>query len=330
MMNYYKGKRVAVPGGAGFIGTHLVNTLLDLGAFVTVYDDFCTGQEENLHQLRTSRSLKVIEHDIIDPLIVDGDVVFNLACPASPVHYQRDPVKTWRSSVIGMNNLMESCRKTGARLVQASTSEVYGDPLVHPQAESYWGNVNPNGPRACYDEGKRAAETLALDFHRNYGVDVRIARIFNTYGPVMAVGDGRVVSNFCVQALQGDDLTIYGDGSHTRSFCYVSDMVRGLLALGSSLQVSGKVVNLGNPQEVTMFDLARKILKLTGSRSRIVHMPLPQDDPMRRLPDISRAQSLLNWSPEVELERGLQQTAAFFSGKTQSIAYPLDAQSAHA
>jgi UDP-glucuronate decarboxylase len=329
-MDFYSGKRVAVPGGAGFIGTHLVNRLLDLGASVTVYDDFCTGQDANLSHLKTSRALKVIEHDIIDPLIVDGDIVFNLACPASPVHYQADPVKTWRSSVIGMNNLMESCRKTGARLVQASTSEVYGDPLVHPQSEDYWGNVNPNGPRSCYDEGKRAAETLALDFHRHHDVDVRIARIFNTYGPIMAAGDGRVVSNFAVQALRGDDLTIYGDGSQTRSFCYVSDMVRGLLALGSSPQATGKVVNLGNPGEVTMLELARQILTLTGSPSHIVHMPLPQDDPMRRMPDISRATSLLGWLPEVDLRQGLEKTIAYFATQTESTAYPLDAKSAHA
>ncbi len=329
-MSYYAGKNVLVPGGAGFIGTHLVAELLAAGARVTVVDDLSTGSLANVNRFARNKAFKFIERDIVRYFNAPADVVFNLACPASPVHYQRDPIQTWRSSVLGVNNLLELCLDSGARLIQASTSEIYGDPLIHPQREDYWGNVNPNGPRSCYDEGKRAAETLILDFHRKLGVDVRIARIFNTYGPLMAVGDGRVVSNLVVQALENRDLTIYGDGQQTRSFCFVSDMVKGLLRLGEVAEAAGQVVNLGNPFEVSMNDLAQHILRQSESGSSLVRLCLPQDDPVRRLPDIGKARSLLGWQPEISLENGLAETIAYFSSIVQSAAYPLDALSARA
>ncbi|MBL4806101.1 MAG: SDR family oxidoreductase [Rhodobacteraceae bacterium] len=315
-MDYYRGKKVLVPGGAGFIGSHLVPRLLENGARVTVLDNFHTGCRSNLSQVSGHPDLVLIEHDIVQPFAIDADIIFNLACPASPVHYQHDPIKTLKTSVIGINNLLAQCHLTGARLVHASTSEVYGDPLQHPQTESYWGNVNPIGIRACYDEGKRAAETLAMDFHRMHGVDVRLPRIFNTYGPRMAHNDGRVVSNFMCQALAGDDITIYGDGSATRSFCFVSDMVTALLQLGLVDLAAGAVVNLGNPDEYSILELAEKIIAISNSSSKIIYKPLPQDDPTRRKPDISKAKALLGWTPVIDLDDGLQKTMKYFASES--------------
>jgi UDP-glucuronate decarboxylase len=308
----YSGQRVLVAGGAGFIGAHLVRALLGDGAEeVTVVDNYRTASADSL---TPAPQLKVLQHDIIVPLQLDGplDVIFNLACPASPVHYQADPIATWRSSVYGTDNLLTLARSKGARLVQASTSEVYGDPLESPQAETYRGNTSFLGPRACYDEGKRAAESLLMDFHRVHGTDVRIARLFNTYGPGMAEQDGRVVSNFIVQALRGEALTVYGNGRQTRSFCYVSDTVRGLMALGLREGLSGEVVNLGNPNEVTILALAEELSRLIGVATSHTHCPLPPDDPQRRCPDINRASRLLDWGPEVALSDGLAATIADF------------------
>lgn len=314
-MSFYRDKTVLVPGGAGFIGSHLVPELLKRGAHVTVLDNFQTGCRSNILDGVEHPHFKIIEHDIIQPLSLDTEIIFNLACPASPVHYQNDPIKTLKTSVFGVNNLLEQCVKTGARLVHASTSEVYGDPLQHPQHENYWGNVNPNGIRACYDEGKRAAEALALDFHRIHGVDVRIPRIFNTYGPRMAHNDGRVVSNFIAQALAGRDITVFGDGSATRSFCFVSDMVAALLQLGLVDTASGAVVNLGNPIEHSILELAESIIAKTGSASQIAFHPLPEDDPTRRKPDIAKARALLGWAPLVDLDTGLDKTIAYFASE---------------
>ncbi len=308
----YSDLRVLVAGGAGFIGAHLVRALLGDGAEeVTVVDNYRTASADSL---TPASRLKVLQHDIIEPLQLDGplDVIFNLACPASPVHYQADPIATWRSSVYGTDNLLTLARSKGARLVQASTSEVYGDPLESPQAETYRGNTSFLGPRACYDEGKRAAESLLMDFHRVHGMDVRIARLFNTYGPGMAEQDGRVVSNFIVQALRGEALTVYGNGRQTRSFCYVSDTVRGLMALGLREGLSGEVVNLGNPNEVTILTLAEELGRLIGVPTSYTHCPVPPDDPRRRCPDISRARRLLDWGAEVALSEGLAATIADF------------------
>lgn len=308
----YAGQRVLVAGGAGFIGAHLVRALLGDGAEeVTVVDNYRTASADSL---TPASRLKVLQHDIVEPLQLDGplDVIFNLACPASPVHYQADPIATWRSSVYGTDNLLTLARSKGARLVQASTSEVYGDPLESPQAETYRGNTSFLGPRACYDEGKRAAESLLMDFHRVHGMDVRIARLFNTYGPGMAEQDGRVVSNFIVQALRGEALTVYGNGRQTRSFCYVSDTVRGLMALGLREGLSGEVVNLGNPNEVTILTLAEELGRLIGVPTSYTHCPVPPDDPRRRCPDISRARRLLDWGAEVALSEGLAATIADF------------------
>jgi len=308
----YSGQRVLVAGGAGFIGAHLVRALLGDGAEeVTVVDNYRTASADSL---TPASRLKVLQHDIVEPLQLDGplDVIFNLACPASPVHYQADPIATWRSSVYGTDNLLTLARSKGARLVQASTSEVYGDPLESPQAETYRGNTSFLGPRACYDEGKRAAESLLMDFHRVHGMDVRIARLFNTYGPGMAEQDGRVVSNFIVQALRGEALTVYGNGRQTRSFCYVSDTVRGLMALGLREGLSGEVVNLGNPNEVTILTLAEELGRLIGVPTSYTHCPVPPDDPRRRCPDISRARRLLDWGAEVALSEGLAATIADF------------------
>lgn len=308
----YAGQRVLVAGGAGFIGAHLVRALLGDGAEeVTVVDNYRTASADSL---TPASRLRVLQHDIIEPLQLDGplDVIFNLACPASPVHYQADPIATWRSSVYGTDNLLTLARSKGARLVQASTSEVYGDPLESPQAETYRGNTSFLGPRACYDEGKRAAESLLMDFHRVHGMDVRIARLFNTYGPGMAEQDGRVVSNFIVQALRGEALTVYGNGRQTRSFCYVSDTVRGLMALGLREGLSGEVVNLGNPNEVTILTLAEELGRLIGVPTSYTHCPVPPDDPRRRCPDISRARRLLDWGAEVALSEGLAATIADF------------------
>lgn len=309
-------KTILVTGGAGFLGSHLCDRLLAQGHHVICLDSFLTGGRDNLLHLKNERNFSLIEQDVIDSLDLEHvDEIYNLACPASPVHYQHDPVHTMKTSVLGAINVLELARKTGARVFQASTSEVYGDPLIHPQTEAYLGNVNTIGPRACYDEGKRAAETLFFDYHRRYGVEIKVVRIFNTYGPRMAANDGRVVSNFIVQALRGEDLTIYGDGAQTRSFCYVDDLVEGFIRLmGSDAGVLGPV-NLGNPGEFTMLELATQVLRLTGSSSKLSFQELPQDDPKQRCPDITRARNILGWAPTVELVKGLERTIEYFRGK---------------
>jgi UDP-glucuronate decarboxylase len=309
-------KTILVTGGAGFLGSHLCDRLLAQGHHVICLDSFLTGGRDNLLHLKNERNFSLIEQDVIDPLSLEHvDEIYNLACPASPVHYQHDPIHTMKTSVIGAMNMLELAHKTGARIFQASTSEVYGDPLIHPQTEAYLGNVNTIGPRACYDEGKRAAETLFFDYHRRYGVEIKVVRIFNTYGPRMAANDGRVVSNFIVQALRGEDLTIYGDGSQTRSFCYVDDLVEGFIRLmGSGPETLGPV-NLGNPGEFTMLELATQVLRLTGSSSKLSFQELPQDDPKQRRPDITRAREKLGWTPTVNLETGLERTIEYFQTK---------------
>ncbi len=306
-------KTILVTGGAGFLGSHLCDRLLAQGHHVICLDSFLTGGRENLKHLKAERNFSLIEQDVIMPLTLEHvDEIYNLACPASPVHYQHDPIHTIKTSVLGALNMLELAHQTGAKIFQASTSEVYGDPLVHPQTEAYLGNVNTIGPRACYDEGKRVAETLFFDYHRRHGVEIKIVRIFNTYGPRMAANDGRVVSNFIVQALRGEPLTIYGDGSQTRSFCYVDDLVEGFIRLmGTGPETLGPV-NLGNPGEFTMLELATQVLRLTGSSSTLVFQPLPQDDPKQRCPDITRARTLLDWTPTVNLETGLVRTIDFF------------------
>ena len=304
--------RILVTGGAGFVGSHLCERLLADGASVLCVDNFFTGTRDNVEHLLPHPHFELMRHDVTFPLHVEVDAIYNLACPASPVHYQYDPVKTTKVSVLGALNMLGLAKRTRARILQASTSEVYGDPNVHPQPEAYWGNVNPIGPRSCYDEGKRCAETLFFDYHRQHAVDIKVARIFNTYGPRMHPNDGRVVSNFIVQALTGRDITLYGDGSQTRSFCYVDDLVDGLLRLMAANTIGP--INLGTPVEFSMMELARLVLELTGSRSRLVHMPLPQDDPRQRRPDISQARALLNWQPATRLQDGLQRTIAYFRG----------------
>jgi UDP-glucuronate decarboxylase len=306
-------KTILVTGGAGFLGSHLCDRLLAQGHHVICLDSFLTGGRENLKHLKAERNFSLIEQDVIMPLTLEHvDEIYNLACPASPVHYQHDPIHTIKTSVLGALNMLELAHQTGAKIFQASTSEVYGDPLVHPQTEAYLGNVNTIGPRACYDEGKRVAETLFFDYHRRHGIEIKIVRIFNTYGPRMAANDGRVVSNFIVQALRGEPLTIYGDGSQTRSFCYVDDLVEGFIRLmGTGPETLGPV-NLGNPGEFTMLELATQVLRLTGSSSTLVFQPLPQDDPKQRCPDITRARTLLDWTPTVNLETGLVRTIDFF------------------
>lgn len=319
LATYYKDKTVLVPGGAGFIGSHLIARLLSLGAAVTVLDNFHTGLRRNVLCHTAGNQLRLVEHDVVQPIDIKSDIIFNLACPASPRYYQHDPIKTMQTSVIGINNILELAKTTGARVVHASTSEIYGDPLQHPQTETYWGNVNPIGIRSCYDEGKRAAETLAVDFHRIHGVDVRLPRIFNTYGPNMAHNDGRVVSNFIVQALAGKDITIYGDGSNTRSFCYVTDMVEALLRIGAAEGIGGEAINVGNPVEFSVLTLAQKVIEITQSRSEITFLPLPEDDPAKRKPDISKAEKLLGWAPEIRLEDGLVDTIKYFAGAPSDI-----------
>ncbi|WP_375457577.1 UDP-glucuronic acid decarboxylase family protein [uncultured Enterovirga sp.] len=311
---------VLVAGGAGFIGSHLCRALLASGADVVCLDNLQTGTRANLRAFEREPRFSFVEGDVVStlPAVLRSAsfkpaLVMNLACPASPPHYQADPVRTMMTSVVGTDALLRLSERAGARFVQASTSEVYGDPAIHPQTESYWGNVNPIGPRACYDEGKRAAETLAFDYERAGRVDVRVARIFNTYGPNMQVDDGRVVSNVICQALSGADITLYGDGRQTRSFCYVSDLVDGLLRLGSHDGPAPGPVNLGNPNELSVADLVDKVVGLTGSASRIVRKPLPVDDPQRRRPDIARAEAVLGWSPKVSLEVGLKDTIAYFT-----------------
>ena len=305
--------KVLVSGGAGFIGSHLCERLVARGDEVICLDNLFTGREENIAHLRDSPGFRFVKHDVCEPLLVDVDRIFNLACPASPIHYQIDPIRTVQTNVMGMINMLEIARRMGARILQASTSEVYGDPAVHPQTEDYWGNVNTIGPRACYDEGKRVAETLMSDYHRQAGVDIRLPRIFNTYGPRMAENDGRVVSNFVLQALRGEEMTLYGSGEQTRSFCYVDDLVEGLLRLMDADGITDPV-NLGNPGEFTMRELAETICRLSGTEARVRYLPLPQDDPARRKPDITKAKALLDWEPTVPLEEGLKRTIAYFRG----------------
>ncbi len=304
--------RILVTGGAGFIGSHLCESLLDSGNEVLCLDNFFTGSKSNIAHLRDRSSFELIRHDIVNPINLEVDQIYNLACPASPVHYQFNPVKTIKTSVMGAINMLGMAKRIRARILQASTSEVYGDPIEHPQRESYWGNVNPIGIRSCYDEGKRCAETLFSDYHRQNNVDVKIIRIFNTYGPKMHPNDGRVVSNFVVQALKGEDITIYGDGSQTRSFCYVDDLVKGITAMMQSPAGFCGPVNLGNPDEFTIRELAEMVLELTGSGSKLVYKKLPADDPVRRKPDISLAKEKLSWEPSVPLKEGLIKTIAYF------------------
>ena len=309
--------RILVTGGAGFIGSHLSERLVEQGHDVICLDNLFTGSHANVRHLEGRPGFRFVEHDVCEPLLVDVDRIFNLACPASPIHYQVNPMKTVQTNVMGALNMLEIARRMGARILQASTSEVYGDPAVHPQVESYWGNVNPTGPRACYDEGKRVAETLMSDYHRQAKVDIRIARIFNTYGPRMAENDGRVVSNFILQALRGEPITLYGTGEQTRSFCYVDDLVDGLIRLMDADGITDPV-NLGNPGEFTMRQLAEMVCRLCGSSSDIVMRPLPQDDPTRRRPDISWARALLGWQPHIPLEEGLTRTIADFTARLEA------------
>lgn len=304
--------RVLVTGGAGFIGSHLCERLLKEGYEVICLDNLFTGQKDNIRHLMDNPYFEFIRKDIVEDIYVECDQIYNLACPASPVHYQYDPIKTIKTSFIGALHALGLAKRCNARILQASTSEVYGDPEVHPQPETYWGHVNPNGIRSCYDEGKRAAETLFFDYHRQHGVDIKVVRIFNTYGPNMRGDDGRVVSNFIVQALKGEDITIYGDGSQTRSFCYVDDLVDALIKMMNSEEGFTGPVNLGNPGEFTMLELAEKVIKLTGSKSKIVYLPLPQDDPTQRKPVIDLAKEKLNWEPKVHLEEGLIKTIEYF------------------
>lgn len=302
-----------VTGGAGFIGSHLCERLLERGEHVLCMDNFFTGRKRNIAHLSGHPNFETIRHDVINPITVEVDRIYNFACPASPVHYQHNPVKTIKTNVMGALNMLGLAKRVGARILQASTSEVYGDPKVHPQVESYWGNVNPIGPRSCYDEGKRVAEALFFDYHRQNGVDIRVIRIFNTYGPRMLVNDGRVVSNLVVQALRGEEITIYGDGSQTRSFCYVDDLVEGIIRMMDCDDFTGPV-NLGNPGEFTIKQLAEEILALTGAASTLTHKPLPENDPTRRRPDIALAEKMLNWRPAIPLREGLKPTIAYFDG----------------
>lgn len=304
-------QNVIVTGGAGFIGSHLCRELLDRGHYVICVDNFFTGRRANIADLQRHPNFEVIRHDIVEPLYVEADRIFNLACPASPRHYQYNPVKTMKTSVVGALNMLGLAKRLKCRILQASTSEIYGDPEVHPQREDYWGNVNVAGIRSCYDEGKRAAETLCYDYNRTNGVDVRVVRIFNTYGPNMVVNDGRVVSNFVVQALRNENITVYGDGAQTRSFCYVSDLVRGFLDFMDCEGFIGPM-NLGNDGEFTILELAQTIIRMTGSSSQIIHEPLPQDDPVRRRPDLSLAREKIGYNPSINLEDGLIETIAYF------------------
>jgi UDP-glucuronate decarboxylase len=310
-------KRVLVTGGAGFLGSHLCARLVAEGHDVLCVDNFFTGRRDTIAPLIGSPRFELLRHDITFPLFVEVDEIYNLACPASPVHYQFDPVQTTKTSVVGAVNMLGLAKRTRAKILQASTSEVYGDPTVHPQPETYWGHVNPLGPRACYDEGKRCAETLFFDYHRQHGVRIKVARIFNTYGPHMHPDDGRVVSNFIVQALRGEDITLYGEGAQTRAFCYVDDLIEGLVRLMATDDAVTGPVNLGNPHEITVRELAERVLALaaarTGSPSRLVHRPLPTDDPRQRCPDISRARALLGWEPAVSLDQGLPRTVDYFA-----------------
>jgi UDP-glucuronate decarboxylase len=305
-------KKILVTGGAGFLGSHLCDRLVEQGHHVLAVDNYFTGSKRNIEHLLDRKNFEVIRQDICIPLYVEVDEIYNLACPASPVHYQRDPVQTTKTSIIGAYNMLGLAKRTGAKILQASTSEVYGDPTVHPQPEEYWGNVNPIGIRSCYDEGKRAAETLFFDYHRMHNVRIKVMRIFNTYGPRMAEADGRVVSNFIVQALRHQDITIYGDGLQTRSFCYVDDLLNGMMALMASDDAVTGPVNIGNPGEFTIRELAEQVIFITGSTSSIIEKPLPQDDPRQRRPDIGMAKSVLGWEPKIQLEQGLKKTIDYF------------------
>jgi UDP-glucuronate decarboxylase len=309
---YDSRKRILVTGGAGFLGSHLIDRLLDQGHEVLCIDNLFTGTKRNIEHLHGQPRFEFIRHDVTFPLYVEVDEIYNLACPASPIHYQHDPVQTTKTSVHGAINMLGLAKRLKCRILQASTSEVYGDPSIHPQTEDYWGNVNPIGPRSCYDEGKRCAETLFFDYHRQHGLEIKVARIFNTYGPRMHLADGRVVSNFAVQALKGEPITLYGDGSQTRSFCYVSDLIDGLVRLMESpAEITGPI-NIGNPDEFSMRELADLVCAETGSKCELVYRPLPQDDPRQRQPDIELARRHLDWSPRVPLREGLVPTIAYF------------------
>ncbi|WP_418066693.1 UDP-glucuronic acid decarboxylase family protein [Sphingomonas endolithica] len=305
-------KRVMVTGGAGFLGSHLIDRLIERGDEVLCLDNLFTGTKQNIAHLRDHDRFEFMRHDVTIPLYVEVDEIYNLACPASPIHYQHDPVQTTKTSVHGAINMLGLAKRTGARIFQASTSEVYGDPVVHPQKEDYWGHVNPIGPRSCYDEGKRCAETLFFDYRRQHNLGIKVARIFNTYGPRMHPSDGRVVSNFIVAALKGEPIPIYGDGSQTRSFCYVDDLIEGFLRLMDSADDVTGPINIGNPGEFSMLELAEKVIAITGSKSEISYLPLPQDDPRQRRPDISLAHEKLGWAPTVALDQGLERTVAYF------------------
>ncbi len=307
-------KRILVTGGAGFLGSHLCERLLNEGNDVICLDNFFTGDKKNIEHLLGNKYFELVRHDVSEPISLEVDEIYNLACPASPPYYQFDPVQTTITSVMGAINMLNIAKRTKAKILQASTSEVYGDPEIHPQPESYKGSVSTTGIRACYDEGKRCAETLFFDYFRQYDVDIKVMRIFNTYGPNMNPYDGRVVSNFIVQAIKGEDITMYGDGMQTRSFCYVDDLVDGMIRLMNSRDGFTGPVNIGNPGEFTMLELAQKVIKLTGSSSKIIHLPLPQDDPMQRQPDITLAKKELDWEPHIELEKGLVKTIEYFKG----------------
>ncbi len=311
-MTPYSAKRVLVTGGAGFLGSYLCDRLIGEGNEVLCLDNFFTGSKNNVTHLLRNPQFELIRHDVIEPLRIEVDEIYNLACPASPIHYQHNPIATVKTSVLGALNMLGAAKRCGARIFQASTSEVYGDPKVHPQKENYWGHVNPHGIRSCYDEGKRCAETLFFDYHRAHGVEIKVARIFNTYGPRMHPQDGRVVSNFIVQALKGESITVYGEGKQTRSFCFVDDLVDGFLKLMKTEDGFTGPVNLGNPSEFTILELAEKVLKLTGSKSKLVFKPLPSDDPLQRCPDITLAKQKLAWTPKVALEDGLKKTIEYF------------------
>lgn len=319
---YGSRKRILVTGGAGFLGSHLIDRLLDQGHEIICVDNLFTGTKRNIEHLHTNRHFEFLRHDVTFPLFVEVDEIYNLACPASPIQYQHDPVQTTKTSVHGAINMLGLAKRLKCRILQASTSEVYGDPAVHPQTEDYWGHVNPIGPRSCYDEGKRCAETLFFDYNRQAGVEIKVARIFNTYGPRMHWADGRVVSNFIIQALEGNPITLYGDGNQTRSFCYVADLVDGLIRLMSTPASFTGPVNLGNPIEFTMRELAELVLLETGSGSKFTYLPLPQDDPKQRQPNISLAKEKLGWEPKVDLAHGLKPTVAFFRDQKTALNLP--------
>ena len=306
------GKRILITGGAGFIGSHLSERLLNEGHDIICLDNFFTGSKDNIRHLMGNNRFELVRHDVVDEFKAEVDEIYNLACPASPVHYQYNPIKTFKTSVLGTMNMLGLAKRVNAKMFQASTSEVYGDPHVHPQKESYWGNVNPIGIRSCYDEGKRSAETLCFDYHRQHNTKIKVVRIFNTYGPRMHPQDGRVVSNFIVQALQGQDITVYGKGNQTRSFCYVDDLVDGFVRMMNTDDSITGPINLGNPGEFTILELAEKVISMTGTKSKIIYKPLPSDDPMQRKPDVSVAKEKLNWEPKIVLDEGLKKTISYF------------------